>query len=166
MVRSEKMKPPPPPPPPAPASCVLWFTFVFFNLGSGLVDVTVGPRPGYNYSADNMWVTAWPRSEWSAPAASDKEPRQEKRESECMSASWRRRGVEAEQEDAELQANICIFWYLLYRLHLSTWSLWAWLACAESNWYQLASGEDGWDVHPSSPRVFLRFRLRLGSYWE
>lgn len=25
------------------------------------MDVTVGPRPGYNYSADNMWVTAWPR---------------------------------------------------------------------------------------------------------
>ena len=48
-----------------PPCLCLRFTFIFFNLCSGFVDVTVGPSRGCNYSADNTWVTAWPRLDWS-----------------------------------------------------------------------------------------------------
>lgn len=127
-----------------PAWCVLWFTFIFFNLCSGFVDVTVGPRPGYNYSADNMWLTAWPRLEWSMPPAwspctvqTKNKKRRMKRERECMSGrgGGRERAV-YETKTGNFRADRSLFsdGYCICSVSLVTCSLLAWLAWGHSKW--------------------------------
>ncbi len=119
---------------------MLCFTFIFFNLRSKFVDITVGPRPSYNYSADNMWVTAWPRLRVKYATrlvpmySTDKEQYEmhEKRERMYVREGWE--GEQYESKTGGISKKTGPYFLIFTVSASSPWLHEAWLAWGHSKW--------------------------------